>query len=837
MKQAPRPGVVLAFAVAAILASPAFLAAQADVPSPLVPRADPDRTTGLPALDADAARVALLAGMDEVRLTDFALPGGARADLLLGRVDLARLGFGFRVDGLPAPDLLDGLDLSVWTGTVAGVPGSEAVLGFSRRGVHGWVRTDGEAVHLLPRAGAGNDWSAATVLLATEADLAARGLQPGPLCALDPTAVRPGADGRPGLDVPPTPPGGRRLGTGANCDAWECSIAVETDFQFYDEFGDLGAATSYLTTLLAAVSARYEEQVRTILVYPYVQLYTTPADPWSTPDGPGASDEMLFEFAVTWAGAVPEGAVLGHFVSGANLGGGIAFLGVLCDTSHTATFAVSGNMHGETPFPIEVGPLNWDFVVFAHETGHNFSSPHTHDYSPPIDLCAFGQCITDGTIMGYCHLCPGGLANVTTYFQEPTVTGVMMTHASSCLPYLAPLVAEEARQPDLVPPDGRTTLSVDAPGTPVSRVDLNYRHSPADDYTAIPMVDQGNGTWVANLPPPACDETPEWFYSVVDLECGPYQTPVHTAEVGVATTELLDEFEADSGWTAGIEGDDATTGLWERGDPVGTAAQPENDVTPSGTDCWFTGQGEAGGGLGDNDVDGGRTTLVSPPIPLLGEDARISYWRWFSNDTGGAASSDVFEVQITDDGVQWVTAETVGPLGTEASGGWFRHQFRASDFVSVAANVQVRFVASDEGSGSIVEAAIDDFEVFRVDCWRTCQHDLGFGGPGTASMWLCGGDLSTGQPADLELVGATPDGTAVLLAGLVLDPTATKGGVLVPVPWFVTALLPLDAAGAASLMVPGGGGPLTIFVQAMYADPAQAQGFGFSNALSVKLLP
>jgi hypothetical protein len=61
--------------------------------------------------------------------------------------------------------------------------------------------------------------------------------------------------------------------------------------------------------------------------------------------------------------------------------------------------------------------------------------------------------------------------------------------------------------------------------------------------------------------------------------------------------------------------------------------------------------------------------------------------------------------------------------------------------------------------------------------------------------------------------------------------------VLVPVPWFVTALLPLDAAGAASLMVPGGGGPLTIFVQAMYADPAQAQGFGFSNALSVKLLP
>jgi len=93
---------------------------------------------------------------------------------------------------------------------------------------------------------------------------------------------------------------------------------------------------------------------------------------------------------------------------------------------------------------VQQGPANWDFMVTAHEIGHNFGSPHTHDYCPPLDECAppgyFGGCQTQqvctnqGTIMSYCHLCSGGLANVTTYFHPQNVIDMRAWVEGTCLP-------------------------------------------------------------------------------------------------------------------------------------------------------------------------------------------------------------------------------------------------------------------------------------------------------------------------------------------------------------------------------------------------------------------
>jgi len=152
--------------------------------------------------------------------------------------------------------------------------------------------------------------------------------------------------------------------------------------------------------------------------------------------------------------------------------------------------------------------------------------------------------------------------------------------------------------------------------------------------------------------------------------------------------------------------------------------------------------------------------------------------------------------------------------------------------------VRVRFIAGDEGSGSVVEAAIDEFEVFRVDCDAICQTNLGFGGPGTASLSMCGGDLSTGTSATIALTGATPGGTAILFAGLTFAPTPAKGGVLVPVPPTLKYIVPLNGTGGFSDEVSGGFGPVSIYVQAVYTAPLlPAPHWGFSNAIRVDLQP
>ncbi|MFT7464297.1 MAG: hypothetical protein ACI9EF_002650 [Pseudohongiellaceae bacterium] len=832
MRFFPARGTGMACALAATFVVSGATFAQSSLTFPMTPRgADGiDQISNLPALEIDAEGVRALTQLDRVVLNDFALMDGSRVDLSLTRVNLDRLGFGFQVNGLEAPGLLDGLDLSVWLGDVVGDASSEVVLGFSNRGVRGWVTTDGEVTHLMPQPGFGNDWSDGYSVVAREIDLTERGLALSNFCAaekLSPEALTSGVAPQPTPDS---------FSGGGSCNVLECKMAIETDFQLFQVFGDLGAETAFITTLLAASSARYEEQIDTVLTFPYLQFYTTASDPWNTPDIGGDSIDMLNEFVGAWAGNVPAGAVLGHMLSGANLGGGVAYLGVLCDTAQNNSFGVSGNLSGQTPFPIAVSPLNWDFMVFSHEVGHNFSSPHTHDYSPQIDDCANGTCITDGTIMSYCHLCPGGLSNITTYFNDPTVVNVMKAHANSCLPSLAPLVVSASAQPILLAPATPTQVTVDLQGVPVGTVDLNYRLSSGFPFSSVAMGSLGGGTFGANLPSANCGDMPEWFFSVVDQNCGFFQTATFTAEVGNETVFAFDDFETDLGWTVGGGSDDATTGIWSLGDPLATAAQPDNDITTLGTDCWFTGQGSPGGSLGENDVDGGQTTLTSTVIDLSAGDARVGYWRWYSNDAGSTPNSDIFEVEISN-GSAWGNVETIGPAGAGTSGGWIYHDFLVSDFVTPNSTVQVRFIASDEGSGSIVEAAIDEFKVFNVTCGETCQANLGFGGPGTGVLSLCGGDLSTGTSADLLLSGATPSGTAFVFVGALNNPLPVKGGMLVPVPWLLNLALPLDGSGSLDLSVPGGGGPLTVYVQAVYTDGGQTNGYGFSNALEVQFLP
>lgn len=167
--------------------------------------------------------------------------------------------------------------------------------------------------------------------------------------------------------------------------------------------------------------------------------------------------------------------------------------------------------------------------------------------------------------------------------------------------------------------------------------------------------------------------------------------------------------ESNQGFVVGAADDTASSGIWILVDPIGTAAQPEDDHTPgSGTMCFVTGA--------TSDVGGGRTTLFSPVLDVSGAaDPWVGYWRWYSNSTGGDPELDRLLIDASDDGGQnWSRVETVGPTGPGTAGGWFFHAFRVADLFGNADEVQLRFIASDYISPTVVEAAIDDLVI--IDC-------------------------------------------------------------------------------------------------------------------------
>lgn len=186
----------------------------------------------------------------------------------------------------------------------------------------------------------------------------------------------------------------------------------------------------------------------------------------------------------------------------------------------------------------------------------------------------------------------------------------------------------------------------------------------------------------------------------------------------VLTIELTkgyhDEFVLDLGWNATGS---SSTGVWERGEPVGTydnfgtIFNPEQDMTGDiGDQCYVTGNG--GGATGDDDVDGGNSILTSPIMDLSTyTEPVVSYYRWFANGGGfGGNPNDTLRIEISN-GMSTVVLKRV--FGSNHNV-WQRDTFVVSNFISPTANMRMRFIAVDENPGHVVEAGVDRFSVIDL---------------------------------------------------------------------------------------------------------------------------
>ncbi len=392
--------------------------------------AQPSQASGLPFTWADfpsIARQLPLGGL--MKLFGIDIEGGLPADLELERFEVFAPDAEILIDddqSIPPPDH------AYYRGRVAGQPNSRVFL---------TVPSQGEIRGLIQNA-------AGIWLLGGNQGQIGRGLRSRKVDVATELAVRPFECGTEHLPIPAAELV-HAVNAGKTPDIaalaanvqYTAHLAIETDAEFLALFGNsTSAALDYIGDLVAYASTLYEREVNTNLVVSYSRLWTTGTgnDPWSA----NSTSAALSELKSYWTsnmGSVSRTTV--HMLSGKNLGGGIAYVGALCD--NTYGYGFSSSLGGD--FNIDNPSVVWDLLVVSHELGHNFNSPHTHCYkniggnSNPVDACYSGEsgsgCFSgptslpgansltggtagggNGTVMSYCHQISPGYSNISFTF-------------------------------------------------------------------------------------------------------------------------------------------------------------------------------------------------------------------------------------------------------------------------------------------------------------------------------------------------------------------------------------------------------------------------------------
>ncbi len=418
---------------------------------------------GVQKLVLDRAALAALRARDSAVVRDFPLGRTRAADLVLARFEPFAPGARVEIVEPGGARALTLPDRVYFRGRVAGEDDSHVLLIAARARVHGFVVSRGEVFPFGPDGRGGHRSYALR-----DAD-PTRYPPPGDFCANDlaPEAVR----------IPPaaralaaTPPVASTAGT-----LKQANVAIDTDQELRAKFGSDSAALDYLASLAAAATSIYERDVAVRLRFSYIRLWgAAPPDPWSATAPGGALGEVRTYWndpankMDTTAG--PRTVV--HFVSGKSVQGGVAYIDVLCNASYG--YGVS-QVYGS--FDLSQPSQIWDALVFTHELGHNFGTPHTHCYSPPVDKCFSGEAgcysgavvASRGTIMSYCHLLAGGLSNIDLVFGDVVSARIgQSVGAASCLAAV-PASTTTTTTTTTIPTSTTTSTTAKPPTTTTAR--------------------------------------------------------------------------------------------------------------------------------------------------------------------------------------------------------------------------------------------------------------------------------------------------------------------------------------------------------------------------------
>jgi hypothetical protein len=401
-------------------------------------------------------------------------------------------------------------------------------------------------------------------------------------------------------------------------------------------------------------------------------------------------------------------------------------------------------------------------------------------------------------------------------------------------------------------------------GSSIASANLLYRTAASGPFTSVAMINTSGNSWTASIPGQIAPKRVYYYIQATDALANSSTYPTGapaggtlTFAVGVFNQVFCDNFETANAWT--VTNTALTTGAWERGDPIGTLngsvqAQPEVD-NPAGTGtlCMFTDQGTVGGTVGEADVDGGPTTLTSPPFDLSVGNGEISYAYWLYNDDG----DDSLTVQLSNNGTAWVTARTF----TGLLGGWVSDAIDVGSYVVPNATVRIRFNVSDNPNNSVTEAAIDDVCVSTlgpvgcqgdVTVYCTSKMTSNFCVPVIAADGIP--SASAALPFDITASSVMNQKNGMLFYGYATHSGAFQGGILcAQSPLRRTPLQPTNGSASGSdctgtmtydfnARIQSGADTTLVsgqFVAAQYyfRDPGDPFTTGLTNAVSFTICP
>lgn len=172
-----------------------------------------------------------------------------------------------------------------------------------------------------------------------------------------------------------------------------------------------------------------------------------------------------------------------------------------------------------------------------------------------------------------------------------------------------------------------------------------------------------------------------------------------------------DDFAMDFGWTVNST---ASAGFWVREEPYGTLSggefsNPEVDVTGDCFDKAYVTGNENNPSVGNDDVDGGYTHLISPVFNTSGlTDPYVTFYLWFRNTGGFSTPNDSVMIYIHDGTLKQMDTKH---LGNFAEHNWIQVAYQLSDFTTATSGLTLQVRAEDVGAGHLLEAGVDLFQV------------------------------------------------------------------------------------------------------------------------------